>query len=87
MSFPKFSEWMSLKEETPGAMVPKGVVPKPSTAGIKKPEDPKVKMLVAASLKKNKGKVNPGEIIDAVSKSGASTQDLLKVAKDVGESS
>ena len=43
--------------------------------------------MVAASLKKNKGKVNPGEIIDAVSKSGASTQDLLKVAKDVGESS
>ncbi len=62
-------------------------IPKPSMAGIKTPKNPKVNMAVVASLKKSKGKVKPDEIIDAVSKSGASTQELIQVAKEVGEGS
>lgn len=86
MSFPKFSEWMSVREEvvapTAGAKAPVAGMP-----GIKKPEDPKFAQAVVANLKKNKGKVKPEEIIDAVYKSGAGVKDVIKVAKDVGEDS
>lgn len=88
MVFPKFSEWVSLREDVSGAMANKGAtLPKPGSVGIKKPDNPKIKMALTASLKKNKGKVKPDEIIDAVSKSGASTQELIQVAKEVGEGS
>lgn len=64
------------------------MAPKNAVAGMvgskpKKPDDPKVKQAVANSLKKNRGKVNPNEIIDAVAKTG-STQDIIDVAKEVG---
>lgn len=85
MSFPKFNEWMSLREEAP-QVASKNIMAGIAGSKPKSLNNPKVKQAVANSLKKNKGKVNPNDIIDAVSKTG-SVQDMLDVAKDVGTGS
>lgn len=80
MSFPRFSEWIDLRE----AMTQPSVTPSVGVAaGLgkpKKPTNPKVKQAVANALKG--GKVDPDKIIQAVSQTG-DVGDMIDVANSL----
>lgn len=79
MSFPKFSEWMGLREAIAQPAPATGLIGVGS-AKPKKPTNPKVKQAVANALKG--GKVDPDKIMQAVSQTG-DVGDMINVANSL----
>lgn len=86
MSFLKFSEWVSLREDA--GIMPNSVAPVkkgPTAAALGKPANPRVAKAVADLAKKSRGKVDPAAVVDAVAKAGGSNREIMQAAKDASE--